>query len=130
LWREKFNKIDIEEELEALKSQNLIRKKLKLSWNPFNNSYEFIENDIEEEFINSEPESFGIELKENFVWKSIKTLKGHTGLINSLAIEDNIIASSSEDCTVSLWDLETGKNIFSFFESSAVNNIAIKPHLS
>lgn len=127
--RHKFVDLEIEEELEKLKAQNRAKKKLKSAWNTFNNSDKFVENDLEEDFIKIESKSFEIEQKENFVWKSIKTLKGHTREINSLAIQDNIIASSSSDCTVGLWDIEAGKNIFFFFETSEVDSIAINDQI-
>lgn len=124
-WKQKFTELELEEELEILKSQIRAKERLNLKWNIYNNSFDFIDHEPEDYFINTEPESLDIELKENFVWKSVKTLRGHTAAINSLAIKDNIIASASDDQTVSLWNLETGKQIFSFFEPTEVYSVAI-----
>lgn len=129
IWNQKFNPLEIEDELEILKGQIRAKKKIDSTWNIHNGSSNFNKDNFEEEFINTEPESSKIELKENFVWKSIKTMKGHNGVINSLAIKDNIIASSSEDYTVGLWDIETGKNIYSFFETSEVNSVDINDQI-
>lgn len=129
IWYQKFNVLEIEDELEILKGQIRAKKKLDSTWNIHNNFSNFNQNSFEDEFINTEPESLKIELKENFVWKSIQVLRGHTGVINSLAIQDNIVASASEDHTVMLWNLETGKHLFSFFEPSAINSIAINDQI-
>lgn len=111
-WKQKFSELEIDEELEILKSQIKAKNKLNINCN-----------------IYTEPESLDIELKENFEWKSVKTLKGHTAAINSLATKNNIIVSASDDRTVKLWHLETGKEIFSFFESSEVNSVSINDQI-
>ncbi|MEO0015222.1 MAG: hypothetical protein RLZZ535_3611 [Cyanobacteriota bacterium] len=129
IWDQKFNALEIEDELEILKGQIRAKKKLDSTWNIHNNSYNFNQNNFEDEFINTEPESLRIELKENFAWKSIKVLTGHTGVINSLAIQDNIVASASEDHTIRLWNLETGKQLFSFFEPSVIDSLAINDQI-
>ncbi len=124
-WKQKFAELELEEELKILKSQIRAKERLNLKWNIYHNSFDFIDDELEDYFINTEPESLDIELKENFVWKSVKTLRGHTAVINSLATKDNIIASASDDKTVSLWNLETGKQIFSFFEPTEVYSVAL-----
>ena len=124
-WKQKFVELELEEELEILKSQIRAKERLNLKWNIYHNSFDFIDDELEDYFINTEPDSFDIELKENFVWKSVKTLRGHTAELNSLATKNNIIASASDDKTVSLWNLETGKQIFSFFEPTEIYSVAI-----
>ena len=119
-WKQKFSELELEEELEILKSQIRAKERLNLKWNIYNNSFDFIDHELEDYFINTEPESLDIELKENFVWKSVKTLRGHTAAINSLATKDNIIASASDDKIVSLWNLETGNLLQTLQASSPV----------
>lgn len=50
-------------------------------------------------------------------WKCVHTLKEHTASVNSVAVSPNgqIFASGSDDRTVTLWNLKTGKRIFTFF---------------
>jgi WD40 repeat protein len=46
------------------------------------------------------------------------TCTGHTGAITGLAFkpDDSSLASASEDGTVRIWDVKTGKNVFTFKE--------------
>lgn len=63
-------------------------------------------------------------------WKCEHTLKGHTASVNAVAIDPqgNILACGSDDRTVSLWDLKTGKPIFTFFGLlNAVFSVAFSP---
>ncbi len=128
-WKQKFAELEFEEELERLKSQVRAKKKLILIFNIYNNSFDFIEDCFDDYSVNTDPDSLEIERTENFVWKLVKTLRGHTAKINSLATKNNIIATASDDQTVGLWDLETGKQIFSFFEPKEVYSVAINTQI-
>ena len=105
---QQFAELEIENELEMLKAQRQSN---------FNNFVEF------DPVI--EPESAEIELQEKFSWQVVKTISGHTNSINSLAIKDNILASASDDRNISLWNIETGKGIYSFFGSQEVQAVVI-----
>ena len=48
------------------------------------------------------------------------SLPGHTNSINYFAIKNNILASASDDHNIILWDIETGKPLYSFFGSQEV----------
>ena len=128
-WKQKFAELEIDEELEILKSQIKAKNKLNLNCNIYTNYCDVLNNEFEHYNTNTEPESLDIELKENFEWKSVKILKGHTAAINSFATKNNIIVSASDDRTVKLWHLETGKEIFSFFEPSEVNSVSINDQI-
>ena len=105
---QQFADLEIEDEIKMLKAQIE------------SNCHNFMASDSA-----IEPESTEIELQEKFSWQLVKTISGHTKPINSLAIKDNILASGSDDHTISLWDVETGKNIYSFFGSQEVQAVAI-----
>ena len=128
-WKQKFTELEVAEELEVLKAQIEAKNLLNFNWNPNLNSFDIFDDEVKYYNINTEPDTVEIELKENFVWKSIRTLKGHTAAINSLGIKDNILVSGSDDRTVNLWNLETGQLIFSFFEPSEVSQVAISDRL-
>lgn len=127
--KQKFAELEFEEELKILKSQIKAKKQLNFQENIYNNSFDFIFEDIEENYFNNEPDNLALELREKFLWKSVFSLQGHTASINSFAIKDNILASASEDRTVSLWNIETQKQIFSFFEPSEVYSVAINQQI-
>lgn len=115
-WRHKFIDLEVEAELAELKN------KLQQE-NASDSGEQHRPNDFDN--FNSESNSTDIETENKFTWQSLKILKGHTATVNSIAIENNIIVSGSDDQTVNLWDLSTGKLIFSFFEPSEVYQVAI-----
>jgi hypothetical protein len=63
-----------------------------------------------------EVEVVSIEAQPAQPWKCVNTLKGHSGSVNSVTISPNgqTIASGSDDRTVNLWNLKTGKRIYTF----------------
>lgn len=57
-------------------------------------------------------------------------LAGHKSKITSIAYEEmnQIIATSSEDSTVKIWDLRTAKSTFTYTgHTDSVNDVAISP---
>lgn len=66
----------------------------------------------------------------NLIWKGVHTLKGHSELVQSVAIspDGQILASSSADKTIKLWNLETGKLLYTLEgHSSLVISVAFNP---
>ena len=62
----------------------------------------------------------------------LKTLRGHTELVDKLAAKDNLLISSSEDETVKIWDLTTGQCISTYtcddtyvWSLCIINNIVV-----
>ena len=113
---QQFSKLEIEDELEMLKAQ--IKSNTR-------NSFGFNSQNIGHNSFVIEPDSAEIELQEKFSWQLVKTLSGHTNSINCFAIKDNILASASDDHNISLWNMETGKRIYSFFGTQEVQAVAI-----
>ena len=71
-----------------------------------------------------------VEVQASQSWKCLHTLKGHSGSVNSVAIslDGEILASGSDDRTVTLWNLKTGKKIFTFIgQAQEVYSVAISP---
>ncbi|GCL41290.1 MULTISPECIES: DnaJ domain-containing protein [Nostocales] len=61
-------------------------------------------------------------------WQCVKTLKGHTAKVNSVAIHPNnkTLVSGSNDRQVNLWNLQTGKCLYIFSgQAEAVLSVAI-----
>ncbi len=122
---QQFRDLEIEDELNELKAKLNNNSQFDLCWNTYKQSFEFIPSNCESIYSGTEPVSLDIELKEKFIWQSVKTLRVHTKKINSFATQGNILASASDDRTVSLWNLNTGKQIYSFFEPQEVCDVAI-----
>jgi WD40 repeat protein len=59
----------------------------------------------------SQPESFTPSVVTSQKWQCIRTLRGHASMVLTVAInlDGQIIASGSNDNTIKLWQLETGK---------------------
>lgn len=60
----------------------------------------------------------------------IKTLKGHQGAVNAVAISDNakLVVSGSEDGTVRVWERETGRQLHAFPSGDGpVNDVMFAP---
>gem|GEM_PF-6889038 len=116
VWEQQFSKLEIEAELEMLKAQ--------IKSNTLN-SHVFNSPNIEQNSFVIEPNSVEIELSERFSWRLVKTIAGHTKSINSFAIKNNLLASASDDRNISLWNIETGRQIYSFFGYQEVQTVAI-----
>lgn len=119
IWEQQFSELEIEDELEMLKAQIGAN-----TCNSFGIQSENIENANCRKHNSAE-----IELPEKFSWQLVKTTLSHTNTINSFAIKGNILASASDDNTISLWNIETGKQIYSFFNSQEVQDVAINERI-
>jgi WD40 repeat protein len=68
------------------------------------------------------------QLSSEWVW--VRTLKGHTADVNAVAFypDSRLLASGSDDRTVHLWNLQTGKQLFTFLgQANEVSSVAISP---
>lgn len=143
-WKQKFADLEIEEELEALKVKVGTKNSAQLNSassiysnptiNASVNSENFATNSVPQEgqFTTPEIEAeiLSIEPQPPQTWKCIKVLKGHEASVNSIAIspDGHTLASGSQDRTVSLWNLKTGKQTFTFFgQAGEVHAVAISP---
>ena len=64
------------------------------------------------------------------MWQCIKTLKGHKSHVNDIAIhpDHQTLVSGSDDKQVNLWNLQTGKLLYTFCgQAEAVLSVAISP---
>ena len=116
IWEQKFSRFQIEDELEMLKTQ--------IEFDTYNKFKSNFENSEEVSF-NSVIDGSEIELQQKFRWQLSKTISGHSNSINSFAIKDDVLASASNDCTINLWNIKTGKQIYSFFGSQELQAVAI-----
>ena len=116
IWEQQFSKYEIEDELEMLKAQ------IKANTRSFFESQPKITEDT---YSHTKFNSTELELRKNFIWQLEITALGHTNTINSFSIKNNILVSGSNDGTVSLWNIETGKQIYSFFCQQEVQAVAI-----
>ena len=63
-------------------------------------------------------------------WKCVHTLRGHLGWVRSVALsaDDKILASGSEDETIKLWEVNSGREILTMFgHSGYVNSVTFSP---
>jgi WD40 repeat protein len=143
-WKQKFADLEIEEELEALKVKVGTKNSAQLNSassiysnptiNASVNPENFATNSVPQEgqFTTPEIEAeiLSIEPQPPQTWKCIKVLKGHEASVNSIAIspDGQMLASGTQDRTVSLWNLKTGKQTFTFFgQAGEVHAVAISP---
>ena len=141
---QKFAAWEIEEELAELQAKVGTKASTHsdfaavISYNPTINSYVKPENSTtysapqESQFTapEIEVEVLSIEAQPPQTWKCLRTLKGHSDSVNSIAIspDGQTLASGSQDRTVSLWNLKSGKRIFTFFgQAGEVSTVAISP---
>lgn len=117
-WKQKFDRLEIDEELEVLKAQIKSQQ----------NSKSFFDQEVKEEKKNNYTNNLNIDGDRDNVWQCVKTLFGHQAKINSLDIRNNLILSGGDDGNVCLWDLDTGKKIYTFFGiTKEVNTVKISP---
>jgi WD40 repeat protein len=140
-WQQKYTALEIEQELAALKAQvskttdlkpNFARSNLSNS-SSVNSGYSTTDSDSPaSEFTAREidAENLSIETELPPKWKCVESFRGHKASVNSIAIspDGQTLASGSDDRTVSLWNVKTGKQIFTFFGQEAeVHAVAISP---
>ncbi|MEW6495599.1 MAG: DnaJ domain-containing protein [Cyanobacteriota bacterium] len=144
VWKQKYAALEVEEELEALKAQIQTKTNLKLDAAPSNCSNPSFTSSVktgnfathsapqESQFTapKVEAEILSIEAQLPQTWKCLQVLQGHEASVNTIAIspDGQTLASGSQDRTVSLWNLKTGKRIFTFFgQAGEVHTVAISP---
>ena len=121
-WKQKFAALEVEEELEALK-ENLANQTIKPPEATNQTTSEFTNSKIATEIIPNDAQT-------SPSWKCLKVLPGHQASVNAIAVspDGQTLASGSQDKTVSLWSLKTGKQIFTFFgQAGEVCTVAISP---
>lgn len=124
IWQQKFAALEVEEELNKLKEQ--VRKENK---SYFNFTAANFQKTTFRPFCPNR-KIVSVKVQQSQIWKCVLVLEGHLGSVNSLAIsaDNEIIASGSGDRTVSLWNLKTGKRIYTFFcHGKEVYAVAISP---
>lgn len=127
-WKARMMEIEVEEELQALKA------KLQRETSPACSFifFQFVTLPYYLSFGYNAlfpPNSTDTLSKKNpAVWECDCILKGHIGAVNDVTIQGNIIASASDDKTVKLWDLETGKPLFTFYCPHKNSAVAISPN--
>ncbi|AFY41294.1 DnaJ domain-containing protein [Nostoc sp. PCC 7107] len=102
--KQKFAALEVEEELQRLKAEFSTAK--------------------------TEPETATFNLQLPETWKCVKTLQGHLGRVNAIAItpDGNTLVSGSDDKQINLWNLKTGKWLYTFSgQAEAVLSLAISP---
>eukprot|EP00092_Neocalanus_flemingeri_P075476 GFUD01093493.1.p1 GENE.GFUD01093493.1~~GFUD01093493.1.p1 ORF type:complete len:511 (+),score=129.28 GFUD01093493.1:81-1613(+) len=57
------------------------------------------------------------------------TLEGHSGWVNNIDITNTMIISGSQDCTIKLWDLETGELFQSLKQDAEISCLRLFPML-
>ena len=120
---QKFASLEMEQELVELKEQISGSDQDGIFSIDIPSSSEFVNLEIPEKIM-------VIDSQISSNWECVKILKGHQGSVHALAIspDGQTLVSGSEDKTVSLWDLRTGKPSFTFFGQSAeVTTVAISP---
>ncbi|MEQ9668696.1 WD40 domain-containing protein [Coleofasciculus sp. G2-EDA-02] len=123
-WKQKFADLEIEEELEALKAKQQQKAKSTANFSSDDQVYSNFEKP------ENQAKTIAIESQASPSWKCVNILKGHRAKVAAIAISSDgqTLASASEDKTVSLWDLKTGKHDFTFFgQAKEVFAVAISP---
>ncbi|HEY9708509.1 MAG TPA: DnaJ domain-containing protein, partial [Oculatellaceae cyanobacterium] len=141
---QKFAASEIEEELAALKTKLKTKTFPQPNFAPSSASNPTIKPPVKPENFTTnsasqesqfnapeiEAEVLAIEAQPSQSWKCLKVLKGHKASVNTIAMspDGQTLASGSQDRTVSLWNLKTGKQIFTFFgQAGEVFAVAITP---
>lgn len=134
-WEQKWREIEIEEELKQLKAKIKKEKKIpqpqpvKLHNYPALLSTPTLPAHVQGK---SQSESQISQFSSlSSLWDCQYILKGHYLTINALAIspDNQIVASGGDEKTVILWNLKTGKQIYTFFGlNGTVQAIDLSPN--
>jgi len=144
VWMQKFPALEIEDDLKALKAELRAKTDLKLKLAPSISSNQTLKPSITSETsahqlppykgqsaaAEIETEVVSLKAQPSPTWRCVHTLKGHSASVNSIAIsaDGQTIASGSDDRTVRLWNLITGKWFYTFFgQPEAVLSVALSP---
>ncbi|MFH7026590.1 MAG: DnaJ domain-containing protein [Heteroscytonema crispum UTEX LB 1556] len=117
---QKFAALEVEDDLQALKAE--LQKEAET------NSSQFINPETSAPSIKAEVVRLTTQLPET--WRCVETLKGHSAAVNAIAISPDgyTLVSGSDDKTVRLWNLKTGKWLYIFAgQAEAVLSVAISP---
>jgi WD40 repeat protein len=112
---QKFAVLEVEDELQALKAE-------------FKKKSEFVTPKPSIPNIETERISLTTQLPET--WRCVRTLKSHLAAVNAIAItpDSTTLISGSDDRQVNLWNLKTGKWLYTFSgQAEAVLSVAISP---
>ncbi|XWK88129.1 MAG: DnaJ domain-containing protein [Phormidium sp.] len=124
IWKQKLAHLEVEEEFQALKAKLHSKNHAYCNFSTANlHKQPFIP------FISSR-KIVSVKAQTSPTWECVKTLRGEVGAINSIAIspDGEVIATASDDKKVSLWNLQKGKQIFSFCGfAKEVFSVAISP---
>jgi WD40 repeat protein len=124
IWKQKLAILEVEEEFQTLKAKLSSKNHAYCNFSPAN-----LHKQPFKPFI-SKGKIVSVKVQSSPTWECVKTLRGDVGAINSIAIspDGEIIATASDDKTVSLWSLPKGKQIFSFCGfAKEVFSVAISP---
>ncbi|MBP0002959.1 MAG: DnaJ domain-containing protein [Cyanobacteria bacterium SBC] len=115
--QQKFTDLEIEDELQALKTQ--LQNSNREGSRPCSTA-----RDPERERISTD---LAIDDELSTDWQCVKHFKGHTNTVNDLAIspDGKFFASVSDDKTAILWDFATQRQTYCFFHGNSVYATAL-----
>ncbi|QMS90775.1 hypothetical protein HUN01_25515 [Nostoc edaphicum CCNP1411] len=112
---QKFAGLEVEDELQTLKAK--FKKKSEFATPKPSTP-------------NIEPEKISPTTQLPETWRCVRTLKSHLAAVNAIAIspDGTTLISGSDDRQVNLWNLKTGKWLYTFSgQAEAVLSVAISP---
>ncbi len=123
--------LEVEEELQVLKTQLKTKTELKLNFAPSTSFNPVFTPPVnlrssattsaaqENQFTAPETEAdvLSIEAVEPQTWRCVHTFKGHSSSVNSVAFSPNgqTLASGDDNGLIYLWNLKTGQRLSTFF---------------
>ncbi|MDJ0675879.1 MAG: DnaJ domain-containing protein [Calothrix sp. MO_167.B42] len=129
---QKFAALEIESELQKLKQQvkqTYPRKKFPSS--PTVGEKKRNKSRVGSKYHRKDKKPVNLTHQQPEPWRCVKTIKQHSAAVNAIAISSNgkIFVTGSNDATVNLWDLHTGKWLHTFAgQAEAVLSVAISPN--
>ncbi len=117
---QQFAALEVEDELQALKAK--LKKKTQT------NSAQFVTP--KPSIPNIKPEIASLKTQPLETWRCVHSLHCHSAAVNAIAIspDGNTFISGSNDRQVNLWNLKTGKWLYTFSgQAEAVLSVAISP---